>query len=237
MTDNISNNNNNHNNNSETNNMNRTRRGSVGNAVFSNLFQRSSSTSAGSTSVLPPALNINDAAQRRRLSVSTLGIHGTSPTSSNAPYHFRRASTSTNSNHSEAIDECAVEEDDMIYSSSAKTAPSSPFRRMSIGGPPVRGFRNGSIGTDQNTFSWSEQLRTRAESSVSGQRPSFSLGSSFSTSPPRANFVHSPVERARPAVEMQAPPAQAAAVKPKQPERRKPDPFQERILKGDFYMD
>jgi hypothetical protein len=36
---------------------------------------------------------------------------------------------------------------------------------------------------------------------------------------------------------MQAPPAQAAAVKPKQPERRKPDPFQERILKGDFYMD
>lgn len=90
---------------------------------------------------------------------------------------------------------------------------------------------------DQNTFSWAEQLRTRAESSVSGQRPSFSFASSFSTSPPRANFVPSPVERARPAVEMQAPPAQAAAVKPKQPERRKPDPFQERILKGDFYMD
>ncbi|PKS06511.1 hypothetical protein jhhlp_007259, partial [Lomentospora prolificans] len=228
---------NNTNNNNNNNNMNRTRRGSVGNAVFSNLFQRSSSTSAGSSSVFPPAINVNEAAQRRRLSVSTLGIHGTSPTSSNAPYHYRRASTSTNSNNSDPIDECAVEEDEMNYPTSAKTAPSTPFRRMSIGGPPVRGFRNGSISTDQSAFSWSEQLRTRAESSVSGQRPSFSFGNSFSTSPPRGGGVQPLQERMRPAPEMQAPPAQAAAVKPKQPERRKPDPFQERILKGDFYMD
>lgn len=169
MTNNVSNNTTN-NNVDETNNMNRTRRGSVGNAVFSNLFQRSSSTSTGSASVLPPAaLNINDAAQRRRLSVSTLGIHGTSPTSSNAPYHFRRASTSTNSNHSEAIDECAVEEDDMIYSSSAKTAPSSPFRRMSMGGPPGRGFRNGSIGTGKTR---SAIPRTRGTSSLDQTPPS-----------------------------------------------------------------
>lgn len=219
------------------NNMNRTRRGSVGNAVFSNLFQRSSSTSAGSASVFPPAISVSDPAQRRRLSVSTLGIHGTSPTSSNSPYHYRRASTSTNSNNSEPIDECAIEEDEMNYPTSAKTAPSTPFRRMSIGGPPVRGFRNGSIATDQNAFSWSEQLRTRAESSVSGQRPSFSFGNNLSSSPPRGGGAQSPQERMRPAAEMQAPPTQAAAVKPKQPERRKPDAFQERILKGDFYMD
>ncbi|KAG4217820.1 hypothetical protein PC116_g33700 [Phytophthora cactorum] len=36
---------------------------------------------------------------------------------------------------------------------------------------------------------------------------------------------------------MPAPPQQAAAVKPKQPERPKPDPMQDGILKGDFYMD
>jgi len=36
---------------------------------------------------------------------------------------------------------------------------------------------------------------------------------------------------------MPAPPVQAPVVKPKQPEPRKPDAFQERILKGDFYMD
>jgi hypothetical protein len=227
--------------------MNRTRRGSVGNAVFSNLFQRSSSTSAGSGTVFPPAISVGDPAQRRRLSVSTLGIHGSSPTSSNAPYHFRRASTSTNSN-SESIDECAVEEDEMGYPTSAKTAPSTPFRRMSVGGPPVRGFRNGSIGTgktssatprtrDQNTISWSEQLRTRAESSVSGQRPSFSLGNGFGTSPPRGSVAQPPQEHIRSVTEMHAPPAQAASARPKQPERRKPDAFQERILKGDFYMD
>jgi hypothetical protein len=36
---------------------------------------------------------------------------------------------------------------------------------------------------------------------------------------------------------MPVPPQQAAALKPKQSEPRKPDPMQERILKGDFYMD
>lgn len=128
-------------------NMNRPRRGSVGNAVFSNLFQRNTSTSPGSAPVIPPAVNMNDAAQRRRLSVSTLGVHGASPTSSSAPYHFRRASTSTNS---ESIDESAVDEDDSSPNGS-KNTPTTPFRRMSMGGHP-RGFRNGSIsatGKDQ----------------------------------------------------------------------------------------
>ncbi|KAM0261165.1 hypothetical protein ACHAQJ_002427 [Trichoderma viride] len=37
--------------------------------------------------------------------------------------------------------------------------------------------------------------------------------------------------------DMPQPPPQASSVKPKQPERPKPDAFQERILRGDFYMD
>lgn len=83
---------------------------------------------------------------------------------------------------------------------------------------------------DQQGFNWSEQLRSRAESSVTGARPSFSLASG---SPPRANSIH---DRAKSVSEMPQPPVQAAAVKPRQ-ERPKPDAFQERILKGDFYMD
>lgn len=88
-------------------------------------------------------------------------------------------------------------------------------------------------------FNWSEQLRSRAESSVQGQRPSFSFGSSnMSTSPPRggnpANGAH---DRPRSVSDMPAPPAQAMKPKAPEPQRQKPDAFQERILKGDFYMD
>ncbi|KAI1852255.1 hypothetical protein JX265_006305 [Neoarthrinium moseri] len=82
-------------------------------------------------------------------------------------------------------------------------------------------------------FNWSEQLRSRAESSVSGMRPSFSMGSSGS--PPRHGSVQH--DRAKSVSDMPVPPQQAATLKPKQPERPKPDAMQERILKGDFYMD
>ncbi|KAK3181345.1 hypothetical protein K4F52_007359 [Lecanicillium sp. MT-2017a] len=85
---------------------------------------------------------------------------------------------------------------------------------------------------DQQGFNWSEQLRSRAESSVSAaSRPSFSL----SSSPPRAGPAH---DRTRSVSDMPQPPAQAAAVQqPRQQPKPKPDAFQERILKGDFYMD
>lgn len=212
---------------SSNDNMNRTRRGSVGNAVFSNLFQRSATT--GSASIFPAAAaNMNDA-NRRRLSVSTLGIHGTSPSNASIPYHYRRGSMSTNS---DCIDESAIEEDD----GSARTAPPTPFTRRMSFGANTRGFRTGgtSPGTDQGAFNWSEQLRTRAESSVTGSRPSFSYTTGLGSSPPRVpQSQHQDTSKS--VSEMPAPPSQP--MKPKQPERMKPDPFQERILKGDFYMD
>ncbi|KAF6811123.1 hypothetical protein CSOJ01_05928 [Colletotrichum sojae] len=86
-------------------------------------------------------------------------------------------------------------------------------------------------------FNWSEQLRSRAESSVQGSRPSFSFGAGLSSSPPRGMGNSAAHDRTKSVSEMPAPPAQAAAMKPKAPERPKPDAFQERILKGDFYMD
>ncbi|KAF4581165.1 hypothetical protein GQ602_007302 [Ophiocordyceps camponoti-floridani] len=197
------------------------RRSSISQAALSNLFQRQTPPTAAY-----PSASAQDA-HRRRLSVTTIGLSGTSTSpSAPTPFGLRRGSLSTNS---DSIDENAVEDED---AGSARTAPTTPFvRRMSFGaGAAMRGYRAGSSpGNDQQGFNWSEQLRSRAESSVSGARPSFPLA----TSPPRGPSHH---DRAKSVSDMPPPPAQAAAVKPK-PESRKPDAFQERILKGDFYMD
>jgi hypothetical protein len=210
------------------------------------------------------------------MSVSTLGLSGTSPTQ---PFNFggRRGSVSTD--RSDSIDESAIDDDD----SPGRSAPTTPFaRRMSFGaqalGRTTVGRSPGSSGrtpsyttTSKSTtlptipagnggvtssrtqaqastqskprtpsdfpvsarsgeagFNWSEQLRTRAESSVSqSQRPS------FSTSPNVPKPMH---ERTKSVSEMPAPPV-AVPTAPAKPERQKPDAFQERILKGDFYMD
>lgn len=92
-------------------------------------------------------------------------------------------------------------------------------------------------------FNWSDQLRSRAESTVAaGPRGgSFSFASGFNGSPPRsaASGVGPPSgpsphhDRAKSVSDMPAPPAQAPRARVPQ----KPDHFQERILKGDFYMD
>lgn len=112
----------------------------------------------------------------------------------------------------------------------SSTMPASSLPQASNIKHPRVPSDNHSSRADQQGFNWSEQLRSRAESSVTGARPSFSMGS---TSPPGGGPIH---DRAKSVSDMPQPPAQAAAVQPKQ-ERPKPDAFQERILKGDFYMD
>jgi len=209
----------------------RQRRSSITQAALSNLFQRGPpSGSTGPAFPGPPNATAADA-NRRRLSVTTLGLSGASQSGA-ASLGIRRGSMSTNSNNSDSIDENAIEDDE----AGAKTAPTTPFtRRMSFGGSAVRGYRpGGSPGNDQQGFNWSEQLRSRAESNVTqGPRPSFSLASS---SPPRAGApIH---DRAKSISDLPAPPVQTPVAKPRSPpQRQKPDAFQERILKGDFYMD
>jgi hypothetical protein len=276
------NSNNGNNNNNPPNDMNRQhRRGSVTSAAFTSLF-RSNSTSQGVGFPGPiTSAAMND---RRRLSVSTLGLSGSSPNSASAPF-MRRASLSTN--NSDSIDENAVEEED-----GSRTAPTTPFtRRMSFGAQAtMRNMRpgGGSPGTNgmpspilrrrstaavprsppppdpysqaskangpsaasnsyspraarsDQGFNWSEQLRSRAESTVAGSRQPFAFGQGTSASPPRGNpggggsppgnTYH---DRSKSVSDMPAPPAQTP--RPRQPQ--KPDHFQERILKGDFYMD
>lgn len=201
------------------------RRGSVTTAAFSNLFHRSNSTSAGTGGGRESAASAAARDQRRRLSITTLGLSGASPNSASTPFGIRRGSISTN--NSDSIDESAVEDDE-----TAKAGVTSPFaRRMSFGAQAMRNLRTGpaSPGSTDNGYNWSEQLRSRAESSVQGHRPT--VGSHGS--PPRGG----PHDRSKSVSEMPAPPQQAPAVQPKQPERPKPDHMQERILKGDFYMD
>lgn len=203
-------------------------------ASLSNLF-RSNSVSQAPVSAFPTPLTASALDnQRRRLSVTTFGLSGTSPTT---PVSFlRRASLSTNS---DSIDESAIEDDDSV-----RTAPTTPFtRRMSLGAAQaMRGMRGGiSPGTNDQAFNWSEQLRSRAESTVSQAtaRPSFSFATGLSASPPRgappmpsSAAASSRHDRAKSVSDMPAPPAQS---RPRAPQ--KPDHFQERILKGDFYMD
>ncbi|KAK6954295.1 hypothetical protein Daesc_004262 [Daldinia eschscholtzii] len=258
------------------------RRGSVTSAAFSNLFQRSNSTSTGNVNSRESVTSAAVRDQRRRLSVTTVGLSGTSPNSGNTPFGMRRGSISTN--NSDSIDESAIDDEE-----SAKIGPTSPFaRRISFGAQAMLSLRTGpgSPGTTgripqhsrrisngnarapppsassasaaarrastpqasnalplrtpsdifsaraDSGYNWSEQLRSRAESSVQGHRPTF--GPHRYGSPPHGGGQH---DRSKSVSEMPAPPQQAAAVKPKQPERPKPDHMQERILKGDFYMD
>lgn len=266
----------------------RPRRSSVTSSTFNNIFGRSNSTTGNPTAPFPGAMTTD---QRRRMSISTLGLSGTSPTQAN-PFAFggRRGSVSTAG--SESIDENAIDDDD----GPGRSQPTTPFtRRMSFGAQALRTVRtSGSPGSSGRSpsyataqgpslpsipsgprsaragsvtgggvnppndpkklqasmqsklgttsdfsiphpgegggFNWSEQLRSRAESSVSqNQRPSFSTNVFGG----KTAGTH---DRAKSISEMPAPPSNIPAPAPK-PARKQPDAMQERILKGDFYMD
>ncbi|RQM07275.1 hypothetical protein DH86_00000973 [Scytalidium sp. 3C] len=218
----------------------RPRRGSFTTQTFGNIFGRSNSTS-GSPPTAPFPGSVTIAAgqeqNRRRMSISTLGLSGTSPSQiSPFPFGGRRSSISTAG--SDSIDENAIDDEE----GPARSNPTTPFvRRMSFGAQALMNARTSNGGTSPNQqaegtgFNWSEQLRSRAESSVSqSQRPS------FSTSP--SNKFSSMHERSRSVSDMPSPPAAnipapQAQAQPAKALRKQPDAFQERILKGDFYMD
>ena len=224
------------------------------------------SGAAAATSAYPGSI-ANAAAnaqkhQGRRMSISTLGLSG-SPTQTSpfAGSSARRESCSSGGSGSPGIDENAIEEGD----AGPNAAPSSPFaRRMSFGARALRDVRTGngnfngrasinclasspsahrrdlsSSHTSTSTseypkrqsnavsqrsgegFNWSDQLRSRAERSSSITSP---------TSPP-APIAPRQHQRAVSTTVMEAPVKEM----PKAP--KAPDHFQERILKGDFYMD
>ncbi|KAL8871988.1 MAG: hypothetical protein Q9174_002303 [Haloplaca sp. 1 TL-2023] len=177
------------------------------------------------------------AQQRRRLSITSLGLSG-SPTQASAFARARHGSLSSAASNNTSLEESAVEDGDAAPMS---TSPSSPFaRRMSSGARAMREVRNTpgsgngrpsvisnnapSVKGRGEGFDWSEQLRCRAGRSAS------------ITNPPTSAPTVSPRERQ--ATTTTAPPVEAPKKPtPKPVDPRIPDHFQERILKGDFYMD
>ncbi|KAI4204612.1 MAG: hypothetical protein LQ348_001271 [Seirophora lacunosa] len=159
------------------------------------------------------------AQQRRRLSITSLGLSG-SPTQASAFARARQGSLSSGASNNTSLDENAIEEGDAAPMSSS---PNTPFaRRLSSGARALRDVRTGSGNANGEGFNWSEQLRTRAKRSSSV------------TSPPTSAPAVS--TRERQAATSAPPPVEIQAKAPPKAERV-PDHFQERILKGDFYMD
>jgi len=211
----------------------RNRRGPFTQQTFTSIFGgRSNSVAGGApTAPFPSAIQTGSPQeQRRRMSISTLGLSGTSPSQTSPfPFGARRASVSTAG--SDSLNESAIEDDD----DPSRSNPTTPFaRRMSFGAQALRRAQpntNPNPGAESG-FNWSEQVRSRAESSVSrNARPSFSAVSPGGTKP-------MPIQERNKSVDMPAPPAAMPASRtPPKPVRKQPDAFQERILKGDFYMD
>ncbi|KAG4031363.1 hypothetical protein MFRU_009g01410 [Monilinia fructicola] len=210
----------------------RPRRGSISAQTFTNIFRSNSTSTGGPVGPFPgPISTAASQDQKRRMSISTLGLSGASPTQASAfPFGGRRGSVSTASS---SIDESAIDDDD----GPPMSTPNTPFaRRMSFGAQALRTVRagNGSPVTNgEGGFNWSEQLRSRAESTVSqSQRPS------LSTSPPNNSRFHTTMhERAKSIGDVPSPPSAIPPTATPRPARKQPDAFQERILKGDFYMD
>lgn len=244
----------------------RPRRTSFTSSTMQSIFGRSNSVSqSAATPPFHGPITIAAAEDQRRRRMSSVGLAGTSPTqpSSFASSLGRRASVSTAG--SESLDENAIDDDDafsphspntpfgrrMSFSTQAlRNARGGPSSATTGRNPPIALFnaatRSRALSTTQASmtskprtasdyssarsgegFNWPEQLRSRAESAVS--RPSFSTSPNHHA--PKAASTH---ERSRSIAEMPAPPT---ATIPPVRERPKPDAFQERILKGDFYMD
>ena len=227
---------------------------------FSELFGRSPTNNgaAMATPAYPGPITVAaaHAQQRRRTSVAALGLGGSPTQASFFPNGLNRRSSISSS-----IEENAIEEGD----AAPDISPSSPFaRRMSFGARALRDVRagtggsNGRPSTDSASppsfsgrglssgqastadpsrrvsnhfsqrsgegFNWSEQIRSRAKRSASIGSP----GNFISQSAVPPEHVRTPS-----IATVQPPVKQVPTPKPS----RKPDLFQERILKGDFYMD
>ncbi|KAF2831946.1 hypothetical protein CC86DRAFT_83609 [Ophiobolus disseminans] len=195
------------------------RRASITAQTFQDLFGRSNSY-VGQQGASGPITTAAANAQRRRLSLTTIGL-GASPGQTSPFQNPRARAESISSANSGSVDESPFEDDYAPSTSATSSNPATPFaRRLSFGARALRDVRqsNGSVGNQNGEgYNFAENLRSRAErGSISG--------------PPPMLGAHGH-QRAK-SVAIMEPPAREM---PKQP--KVPDAMQERILKGDFYMD
>jgi len=185
--------------------------------TFQDLFGRQStmSTQTNNQPYPGPITTAAVNAQRRRLSLTTVGLAASPQQSS---FQSRPRTESLSSANSGSVDESPFE-DDLGPASSSN--PATPFaRRLSFGARAMRDVRqsNGSVGNSNGEgYNFAENMRTRAErTSMSGAHPM------------QRPETH---QRAK-SVAIMEPPVREMPKTPKVP-----DAMQERILKGDFYMD
>ncbi|KAF2452484.1 hypothetical protein BDY21DRAFT_375494 [Lineolata rhizophorae] len=258
------------------------RRASITGATFVELFgarQSISSTNAppqqqqhqqGTQAYQGPITSAAAQANRRRLSLTTIGLSG-SPNQS-SPFGTMRSRTGSIS--SASVDESPFEDSDGPPAP-ANNTPATPFgRRLSFGARALRDVRaagNNSGGAaggggggnsaspngngrahlsnsssskqahqatptahGRGGFDFSENLRTRAErqSMSSASHPRVSPPAGASPSGGGGGGMSNHHARAKSVAIMEPPPVTREA-----PKVKAPDAFQERILKGDFYMD
>lgn len=237
--------------NSTPDNSSRARRSSFSSSTFNSLLGRSNT---GNSAVGPYPGPITTAAaqdQRRRMSTT-----GTSPTQASAFARRVSVSTNSDSIPESAIDDedgpastspaspfarrMSKAAEDVLNGSNAlrknlgssNTNGRAPFSSQpsTLGKQASMTSRNRTASDTRRSgegFNWSEQIRSRAESSVSsGGRPSFSNPSPAEKIPPPA-AIH---EEAKSAPQAPKPPQTL-----KERIYAKPDDIGERMLKGDYY--
>jgi hypothetical protein len=127
------------------------RRASVTSQTFHDLFGRSNSYAGAQGGVQGASGPITTAAanaQRRRLSLTTIGL-GASPNQTSPFQHPRNRAESISSANSGSVDESPFEDDYAPTTSATSSNPATPFaRRLSFGARALRDVRqsNGSIG-------------------------------------------------------------------------------------------
>ncbi|KAK5173549.1 uncharacterized protein LTR77_002230 [Saxophila tyrrhenica] len=258
---------------------NRDRRSSFAGQTFADLFGpnrgSTSKPSGAPDSTSPPTQQlpgpISQAAaqaQRRRMSLTTLGLSGSpNQTSPFGSYRGGRRDSIGSANSGSFDDSAIAEEESPARDQNDGSNPHTPFaRRTSFGARALRDIRTGSFsggggsggpgspgqngtrsppassngrsappngtissrdskgrGSGAEGFNWADNFRTRAERTSIAAQGNGGVGLPAGSSHARAKSV----------AVMEPPPA----APPKAKEQKRPDHFQERILKGDFYMD
>ncbi|KAF2753089.1 hypothetical protein EJ05DRAFT_490399 [Pseudovirgaria hyperparasitica] len=213
------------------------RRSSFSTGALADLFTRPSNANHNGPQAYPgPITTAAVQAQSRRLSLTTLGLSGSQGQASPFNTIRDRKQSFSSASSASAVDESPFEEEDR--STPALATQTNQFaRRLSFGARALRDRQNsgsasnanGRPSVDKSTlpppttkgraegYNFADSMRSRAERGSMSGRPH---------SPP--GRMH---ERAK-SVAIMEPPKEMPKASPKIP-----DAFQERILKGDFYMD
>ncbi|KAK8175773.1 hypothetical protein IWX90DRAFT_120763 [Phyllosticta citrichinensis] len=242
------------------------RRSSFAGQAFADIFGRQpNGQPANNQSHQGPISAAAAQANRRRLSLTTLGLSGSSPNTASSITSERSRGASISSATSASVNESPFDDDDVTSPSSNNLPPNSPFaRRLSFGARALRDSQqgngsanaNGRARPDPSNKSSPPSATTAPTSATKGRGLSCSLpstpelpesqfpyGFSFAenmrTRAERHASISSAPGRVSPPVHQRA--KSVATMEPpirEMPKTAKaPDAFQERILKGDFYMD